>query len=232
MASKSFPFGLIRVLMRWCFRLIVALVLVFVGLLLLWRFAPPVSTLMLARYVVGDPVDRQFRPLEEISPHLQASVIASEDGQFCRHRGVDWGALREVLSNEDGPDRGASTIPMQVVKNLFLWPSKSVLRKALEIPMAMIIDVVWGRRHVLETYLNIAEWGEGLYGAEAAARHYFRKPAAQLTAAEAALLATSLPNPHLRNAAHPGPVQRRLARLVERRVGRMGAFLDCLPRLP
>jgi monofunctional biosynthetic peptidoglycan transglycosylase len=228
MARQIATFRPIRALLRWTFRLFLVLGLLFAGLLVLWRFAHPVSTLMLVRYATGEPVDRQFKPLRDISPALQAAVVGSEDGQFCRHHGVDWGALREVLSDEDGPTRGASTIPMQVIKNLFLWPSRSTVRKGLEIPMALVLDFVWTKQHVLQTYLNIAEWGDGVFGAEAAAQHYFRKSAAALTASEAALLATSLPNPKLRNAARPSPSQRRLASHVQHRMARMGPYLDCL----
>ena len=214
--------------MRWTYRILLGAAILFVGLLVAWRFAPPVSTLMLARYVTGEAVERRFVPLAQIAPTLQSAVIASEDGQFCRHHGVDWGALREVLKDEDGPSRGASTITMQLVKNLFLWPSRSAIRKGLEIPMALVLDFAWDKQHVLEAYLNIAEWGDGLFGAEAAARRYFNKPAASLTPAEAALLAAALPNPRLRNPARPSPVQKRLAQRVQHRMARLGGFLDCI----
>ena len=112
-------------------------------------------------------------------------MIASEDSLFCRHHGVDWGALQEVIdeADEDGPSRGASTITMQTAKNVFLWPWRSAIRKGLEIPIAMFIDSLWGKRRVLEVYFNIAEWGDGIFGAEAAAQHYFHKSAKQLTPA-------------------------------------------------
>jgi monofunctional biosynthetic peptidoglycan transglycosylase len=220
----------VRGLLRWVFRLLVAAAILFGLLLLLWRFAPPVSTLMLGRYASGEPVDRRFVPLAEISPYLRAAVIASEDGQFCRHHGVDWGALREVLNDEDGPSRGASTITMQVAKNLFLWPSRSAVRKGVEIPMAMIVDFAWSKPQVLQTYLNIAEWGDGIFGAEAAARRYFNKPASALTPPEAALLAAALPNPKIRNTGRPSALQRRLALRVQHRMARLGPYLDCVKR--
>ncbi len=157
-------------------------------------------------------------PSEEISPNLRGAVIASEDSLFCRHHGVDWGALREVLdeADEDGPSRGASTITMQTAKNVFLWPGRSAIRKGLEIPVALFIDFLWGKHRVLEVYFNIAEWGDGIFGAEAAAQHYFHKSARQLSLQEAALLASALPNPHLRDPAHP-------TRNLARRAGTIAA---------
>jgi monofunctional biosynthetic peptidoglycan transglycosylase len=139
-------------------------------------------------------------------------VISSEDGHFCDHHGVDWGELKEAVESAgDGMARGGSTISMQVVKNLFLWPSRSYVRKALEIPLAYAIEALWPKRRILEIYLNIAEWGPGIFGAEAAARYHFRKSALLLTPREAALLAVSLPNPFERQAGRPGPGTVRLA---------------------
>ena len=151
-------------------------------------------------------------PLDRISPNLAAAVISSEDGRFCQHHGVDWGELKEAIESAgDGVARGGSTISMQVVKNLFLWPSKSYVRKALEIPLAYAIEPAWPKRRILEIYLNIAEWGPGIFGAEAAARYHFRKPARCSTPRQAALLAVSLPNPFERQAGRPGPGTLRLA---------------------
>ncbi len=138
---------------------------------------------------------------------------------FASITASDWGALREVLGRPgaNGPSRGASTIPMQTAKNLFLWPSRSYIRKAIEIPLALLIDLEWPKRRILEVYLNLAEWGKGVFGAEAAARHYFHKGADRLDAREAALLATALPSPGHRNAARPSP---RHAGLATRVMGR------------
>jgi monofunctional biosynthetic peptidoglycan transglycosylase len=219
-----------RALMRWSIYLAVAGAVIFLLLLALWRFVPPISTLMLGRIASFETMDRQWVPLSRISPHLAASVIASEDGQFCRHRGVDWGAMREVLDDAGsfGPARGASTLAMQTAKNLFLWPSRSIVRKGLEIPMALAVDFAWGKPRVLEVYLNIAEWGDGLFGAQAAARRYFNKDAKDLTASEAALLAAALPNPKARNPARPTARQRNLAAIVVRRAVKVRPYLDCL----
>jgi monofunctional glycosyltransferase len=196
--------------------LVLAAVLAVLVLGLVYRFVPPVSTLMLARWATFRPVERITVPLEAIAPSLPAAVIASEDAHFCTHGGVDWGALREVIEDaeDDGPSRGASTIAMQTAKNVFLWPGRSYIRKGLELPIALYIDLVWGKRRVMEVYLNVAEWGDGVFGAEAAARRHFGKSARNLTRNEAALLAAALPNPRLRNAGRPTARHRSLANRV------------------
>jgi monofunctional biosynthetic peptidoglycan transglycosylase len=223
-------------LLRTAIRLILALVLGNLALVLVlglaYRVVTPVSTLMLGRWLTLQPVARDAVPLDAVGPALPLAVLASEDARFCRHGGVDWDALRTVLdeADEDGPSRGASTIAMQTAKNLFLWPSRSYVRKGMEIPIALYLGVVWPKRRIMEVYLNIAEWGEGVFGAEAAARRYFGKRARDLSRREAALLATALPNPILRNPARPW---RRHQALAQRLVGRMeGAapFADCLQR--
>jgi monofunctional biosynthetic peptidoglycan transglycosylase len=209
-----------------------ALVCVFVGLVVLYAVAPPVSTLMLGRKIQGKSYERIYVPLKDVAPAAVASVIASEDARFCRNNGVDWDALQEVLSTteEDGPTRGASTITMQTAKNLFLWPGRSTLRKGIEIVMALVLGKVWSKAHTIEVYLNIAEWGDGLFGIEAASQRYFHKKASQLDAREAALLATSLPNPIKRDAGRPTSFQRRLAAAIVARARGSGEWLDCLPR--
>ena len=159
-------------------------------------------------------------------------MVASEDATFCDNDGVDWGSLREVLggAGKHGPSRGASTITMQTAKNLFLWPGRSKIRKGIEIGMALVMGEAWSKAHTLEIYLNIAEWGDGIYGIEAAAERYFHKSASQLNAHEAALLATALPNPILRNPARPNPLQRRLAGSLEAKARENSDLLHCLPR--
>jgi monofunctional biosynthetic peptidoglycan transglycosylase len=217
---------------------IVILVLVYVGAIvglgLAYAAATPVSTLMLGRWLTLRSVTRTPVPLDSVSPALPIAVIASEDNRFCRHRGVDWGALREVVesADEDGPSRGASTIPMQTAKNLFLWSGRSYVRKALELPIALWLDLVWSKRRMMENYLNIAEWGEGLFGAEAAARRYFGKGARDLTRREAALLATALPNPILRNPGRPSPRHRALANRLLARMEAADALSGCVTRRP
>ena len=197
---------------------------------LAYRFVTPVSTLMLARWATLRPVDRVPVPLDAIAPALPMAVIASEDARFCSHRGVDWGALREVIGDaeDDAPSRGASTIAMQTAKNLFLWPGRSYIRKALELPIALYVDLLWGKRRVMEVYLNMAEWGDGVFGAEAAARRHFGKSARNLTPGEAALLAAALPNPHLRNAGRPSARHRALAGRLLARMERHPPARACL----
>jgi monofunctional glycosyltransferase len=197
---------------------------------LLYWVVPPVSTLMLGRWITLRPVERTFASLDEISPHLPLAVMTSEDSRFCQHGGVDWDALRDVVeaADEDGPSRGASTLPMQVAKNLFLWPSRSYVRKGLELPVALYIDLIWSKRRMMENYLNVAEWGEGIFGAEAAAQRYFRKSAKNLTRREAALLAAALPNPLVRNPARPTRRHQTLAGRLMARMEMQAPFTECL----
>ena len=196
---------------------------------LAYRLAPPPASMLMAiRWVQGTAIDYRWVPLEHISPHLAHAVVTSEDGRFCEHRGVDWDELKKLMDQPGGPTRGGSTIAMQTAKNLFLWPSRSYVRKAAELPLAAWIDLVWPKPRVIEVYLNIAEWGPGIFGAEAAARHHFGKPAADITPSEAALLAAALPNPHERNAGNPGPGLQRLAERLAHRVPATVPHLDCL----
>jgi monofunctional glycosyltransferase len=213
--------------------LLVLLVLLLIPYLLtpLYLSLQPWSTLMIWRWITGARVERVWMPLERISPALPLAVLVAEDARFCSHRGVDWNQLREAVDQaEDLADvRGASTITQQTAKNLFLWPGRSVVRKVLEFPLTLWIDLVLPKRRILEIYLNIAEWGpNGEFGAEAAARRAFRKSARDLTRYEAALLAAVLPNPVRRNAQQPGPAVRRLAGIHEARAGRAGAIDACV----
>ncbi len=179
-----------------------------------YRAGHPVSALMAWRRLTGAPVSRQWIDLAAMSPSLPRSVVASEDAKFCSHHGIDWGALREVIDDaEEGEvTRGGSTITQQVAKNLFLWPGRSVVRKALELPLALWIDLVLPKPRILEIYLNIAELGPaGQFGAQTGAAYAFGHPASSLSPREAALLAAILPNPVRRSARNPGPGVRRLA---------------------
>ena len=189
------------------------LAVAFFALVALYSVADPVSTLMLARVVTGRSYERIPVRLQDVAPAAVAAVIASEDATFCANDGVDWGALNEVMAKagENGPSRGASTLTMQTAKNLFLWPGRSVVRKGLEIPMALVLGKLWPKRRTIEVYLDIAEWGDGVFGIEAAARRYFHKSAKALDPREGALLATALPNPAKRNPARPTMLQRRRA---------------------
>jgi monofunctional glycosyltransferase len=180
----------------------------------LYRAGHPVSTLMAWRWLKGEPVSRQWVDLHAMSPYLPRSVVAAEDAKFCIHRGIDWDALNDVIEDaEEGEvTRGGSTITQQVAKNLFLWQGRSMVRKALEFPLALWIDFVLPKQRILEIYLNIAELGpSGQFGASAGAEYAFARPASGLTPREAALLASILPNPIKRSARNPGPGVRRLA---------------------
>jgi monofunctional glycosyltransferase len=196
-------------------RLFFALTFGIAALLIAGMVLPMPSTLMLTRHVLGRSVDRQWVPIERISPHLVNAVVGSEDQRFCQHWGVDFGALREVIEDEDGPSRGASTITMQTVKNVYLWHGQSYVRKAIEIPLALVVDTLWGKRRVMEVYLNVAEWGLGVYGAEAAARRYFNVGVANLTPQQAARLAAALPNPYLRSPERASRFAARAAARIE-----------------
>jgi len=179
-----------------------------------YRTGHPVSALMAWRWLKGAPVSRQWIDFKAISPALPRSVVGAEDAKFCSHRGVDWGALQDAIEDhEEGEvSGGGSTITQQVAKNLFLWPGRSVVRKALEIPLALWIDLVLPKQRILEIYLNIAELGpSGQFGAEAGSTYAFGHSAATLSPREAALLAAILPNPVRRSARNPGPGVRRLA---------------------
>ena len=191
----------------------------------------PVSTVMLWRYVTGKRVERQYVPLARISPSLALAVIVAEDGRFCTHHGVDFKEIRDAIAEADELDdlRGGSTITQQVAKNLFLWGGRSFVRKALEFPLALWIDLVLSKRRVLEIYLNIAEWGpNGEFGVEAGSRRAFGKPARDLSRYQAGMLAAVLPSPAKRDARAPGPGLRRLAGLYESRSGRSPEAVNCL----
>jgi monofunctional biosynthetic peptidoglycan transglycosylase len=204
-----------------------ALVLV---LIVLFRFVnPPGSMLMLTQLLTGTAIDRTWVPLGSISSNLVRAVVVSEDDRFCEHSGIDTEAIRVAIERSSrGAPRGASTISMQVTKNLFLSNAKSYVRKVIEIPLTLVMELVWPKWRILEVYLNIAEWGPGVFGAEAAAQHHFNKPASRLSEREAALLASVLPNPLVRNAGSPGPQVSAKARVVQSRVKAYGAVASCV----
>jgi monofunctional biosynthetic peptidoglycan transglycosylase len=220
--------------LRHLFRL--ALYVVLTLLLLPYLLTPlyavvnPVSTVMLWRAVTGQRVDRRYVPISQIDPALPLSVVIAEDGRFCSHFGVDFAEIRDAIEDAEGIDdlRGGSTITQQLAKNLFLWPGRSFIRKGLEFPLALWIDLVLSKRRILEIYLNIAEWGpDGVFGVEAGSRRAFGKSAERLSRYQAALLAAALPNPVTRDAKKPGPGLRRLAGLYERRAGRSPQAAHC-----
>lgn len=205
------------------------------ALIVAYRFVnPPASMLMLQHWLTGQPVIHEWVPIGQVSPNIVRAVILSEDARFCQHPGVDLDAIEEAIENTDGRARGGSTISMQVVKNLFLWPSKSYVRKAIELPLTYLTEVIWSKRRIMEIYLNIAEWGPGVFGIGAASEFHFDKPAQSLSVRDAARLAVSLPNPLVRNAGKPGPGLQRLANAVQvrMRLAPSSQFACVLPRRP
>jgi monofunctional biosynthetic peptidoglycan transglycosylase len=213
---------------------------IFVLVLTLRFVDPPFSAFMLQdRFFVqsgetGGPLEYQWMPWNAISPHLRLAVIASEDQKFPDHPGFDVDAIRSVLEARLGEDagdvamRGASTISQQVAKNLFLWPGRSWLRKALEAGFTVLIEALWSKRRILEVYLNVAQFGDDVYGAEAAAGRYFRKPGAQLNPHEAALMAAVLPNPVRLSIARPSAYVRERQRWILGQMRQLGGtgFLE------
>ena len=214
-------------LLRWC--ILPAFFLLGVLPILAWFVAPP-STLMWARWLSDQPVERHAIPMEKMGRFIPQMVLAAEDARYCQHAGVDWAEMGKVVASTgmDGPARGASTIPMQTAKNLYLWHGRSYVRKGLEIPLAYWLSLTWSKRQMLEIYLNMAEWGDGIFGVESAARHYFNKHASELTREQVALLITTLPDPLRRNPAKPGPAHRAMAAALTRRALREGGVDDCL----
>ena len=196
----------------------------------IYRFInPPGSTLMLARAIAGKPVTHKWVPISRISPNIIKAVIASEDYRFCDHWGVDWLEVKHAIKRaRNGRIRGASTISMQTAKNLYLWPQRSYIRKAIEIPLTFFMEAVWPKRRMLEIYLNIVEWGPGIFGAEAASKHHFRKSARHISPHEASLLAASLPNPILRRAGRPGPKTARHSNKISSRVSSSPPSTNCI----
>jgi monofunctional biosynthetic peptidoglycan transglycosylase len=186
---------------------------------------PPATPLMLLRLAEGDGIDRSWAGLDAISPFLLQAVIAGEDQKFCLHRGFDWDAIDTAWQRyRSGRGRllGASTISMQTAKNVFLWPGRDWLRKALEAYFTALIELAWGKHRIIEVYLNVVEWGPGVYGAEAAAEYYFHKPASRLSPYEAVRLAAVLPDPLDRSVSRPGPAT----------ASRAGSILRQIPALP
>lgn len=219
-------------LIRWTGLTVFGLLLASVLAVFALRFvAPLTSAFMIARWIEADAgtergfsLDYRWRSLEEISAQLPIAVVAAEDQKFPQHRGFDLDAIRSALdaADEGGRLRGASTISQQVAKNLFLWSGRSFVRKGLEAYFTVLIEALWPKRRIVEVYVNIAEFGDGIYGAEAAARHYFGTPAATLDARQSALLAAVLPSPRRYRADAPSPFVRQRAAWIERQVRQLG----------
>ncbi len=213
--------------------LILLLVLPFLWILLHLVAPAFITPLMVQRLTEGHGWSQRWRPLVEISPHLQRAVIAAEDNRFCQHLGIDWGAIKdareEVERGRRSQSRGASTISQQTAKNLLLWPQQSRTRKALELTYVTWLEALWPKQRILEIYLNIVEMGPGIYGAEAAAQAHFGVSAKDLSRRQAALLATTLPNPLARNPAKPSGNHASRARRIEQRMRNLEGLVGCLP---
>ena len=186
----------------WALRLGLAGLAAYLALIVVFDFLNPPTTLtMLGERARLGKLDQEWTDFEDIAPVMARSVVAAEDANFCTHWGFDMGAIRQAI--DQGANRGASTLSQQVTKNVFLWQGRSWLRKALEALLTPAVEAVWTKRRILEVYLNVAEFGEGVFGVNAAAFHYFRTTPAKLTPRQAALLAAVLPDPKDRNAARP-----------------------------
>jgi monofunctional biosynthetic peptidoglycan transglycosylase len=183
---------------------------------------PPLTILMVEREVQGHGLDHRWVPLDRISPAMVRAVVASEDARFCSHHGFDFAAIDKALvHNEQRPGkvRGGSTISQQTAKNVFLWPGRSYVRKGIEAWFTVLIEAIWGKPRIMEVYLNTVEMGPGLYGVEAASRHYFHEGADKLSAAQASRLAAILPSPLKWRAADPGPYVRKRTGKIDARSG-------------
>jgi monofunctional biosynthetic peptidoglycan transglycosylase len=207
--------GLPARVFRWLFGLVVVFPVLWV---LVYRFVPPpLTSLMAIRFFEGRGMDYRWRPLKQISPTLAQAAIASEDAHFCQHHGFDFDAMQKALEHNDRrPNRirGGSTISQQTAKNVFLWPDRSYVRKGLEAYFTVLIEALWGKKRIMEVYLNVVEMGSGVYGAEAASQVDFGHSARRMSTSEAARLVSILPNPLKYNAVEPG-------RYVQRRAGRV-----------
>ena len=189
------------------------------ALVILYRFVPvPVTATML---IDGNGITKDWEPLEDIDRNMVRAVIAGEDGKFCQHDGFDREAIEQAIERNQrgGRIRGGSTISQQTAKNVFLWQGGGYFRKGLEAWFTLLIETVWGKRRIMEVYLNVAETGIGTYGVEAGARRYFDHSAARLSTSEAARMAAALPLPKERSVVSPGGFTRRYGNTIQARIG-------------
>ena len=207
---------------RWLVRLAAGFALLSVVWVLLYAVVPPPGTpLMLIRALGGAGMDRDWVPLGAVAPDVFRAVIAAEDTSFCTHYGFDWDSLRAAWTrsqSNSGRLRGGSTITQQTATNLFLWPDRTIVRKAFEAWYTVLLELFLSKPRILLLYVNDVEWASGVYGIEAAARHHFRKPAASLTRHEAALLAAVLPSPRRWSPTRPTAFVQRRAAVIEERM--------------
>ncbi|NIZ09553.1 monofunctional biosynthetic peptidoglycan transglycosylase [Pseudooceanicola sp. HF7] len=204
----------LRWLVKHAWHLVLILLLVFLGAVAVHGVVRPWTGIyMITEEQRLGGIERDWVPMEEIAPVMARSAVAAEDANFCLHWGVDMSAIRDAIA--DGARRGGSTISQQVAKNVYLWHGRSYVRKAFETVLTPLVELFWSKRRILEVYLNVAEFDEGVFGVEAGARHYFGVSAADLTPRQAALLAAILPSPQSRSAAHPGEYTRRRASQIQ-----------------
>lgn len=218
--------------MRLLCKALLWFVVISIGWVLLYRLIdPPITYLMLRNGIAGAPIDKDWADLEAMTVNLPYAAIAAEDAGFCKHNGFDFSAIeRARKANARGKKlRGGSTISQQTAKNVFLWPNRSYVRKGLEAWFTVLIETLWPKRRIMEVYLNVAEWGPGIYGAQAASRYYFDKDADALTRTQAARLVSILPSPKKWSASTPGKRVQRKARNVRRALGTVrNEFSGCL----
>lgn len=192
----------------WAKRVLLGIAAFYAALILIYAVLPvPINVYQAQESLRLGGIEKDWVGWDDIAPVMARSVVAAEDANFCNHWGFDMKAIRAAL--DEGRGRGASTISQQVVKNVFLWHGRTWARKAAEAVLTPPVELVWSKRRILHVYLNVAEFGEGVFGVEAAAQHYFGIPARDLTPTQAARLAAVLPDPKVRNAARPGPLVRR-----------------------
>ncbi|KUJ73594.1 monofunctional biosynthetic peptidoglycan transglycosylase [Ruegeria profundi] len=197
----------------WATRIVLGVVVIVVGLVALYSVVnPPLTHTIWSEWRRLGKVERNWVPIEDISPVMARAVVAAEDANFCLHWGFDVEAIRDALEN--GGSRGASTISQQVVKNVFLWQGRSWVRKALETSLTPVVEIFWSKQRILEVYLNVAETGEGVFGVEAAAQRNFNVSAAQLSPVQAARIAAILPSPRNRSVTDPSVRTRRRAAAI------------------
>ncbi len=205
--------GLFLRLRRWILRAVAVVVAVFLLLIALFSFVPPpINYYQLSESLRLGGIEKDWVGWDEIAPVMGRAAVAAEDANFCNHWGFDMGAIRQAIAQ--GGNRGASTISQQVTKNVFLWQGRSWVRKAMEAALTPAVELLWSKQRILEVYLNVAEFGEGIFGVQAAARHYFGVDARDLTAVQAARLAAVLPDPKGRNPAKPSDFVKKRARQI------------------
>lgn len=213
--------GWVRRLLRFLARLVALFLLISVLSTTIYAWFPiPITWLMIERLFEGNWINKSWQPYENISPNLVRAVIAAEDAKFCQHRGYDWAALKKAWQRNQNARRihGGSTISNQTAKNVFLWPDRTYFRKGLEFYFTGLIELSWSKKRILEVYLNVVEFGPGIYGAEAAAQAHFGKSAKNITKREAALLAAILPNPIRWSASKPSRYIRGRANIIQARM--------------